>query len=107
MYDTEEFLGYIVKTFISCFLLLICFFILMFVLSGFEPREIYHYEYIDLDNNKGIASSCSYKFKAGKAGGQGSPVCILKDGTTLQVKQYKRIVTDTCVPFEDKECWKV
>ena len=54
-----------------------------------------YYEYIDLDNNKGVAKYCSYKFKeryiilGGGSGGQGSPICELEDGTILQVKQYK------------------
>ncbi|MBR4672061.1 MAG: hypothetical protein IKO78_02525 [Bacilli bacterium] len=50
------------------------------------------YEYIDLDNNKGIAKNCSYSFENAFSGGQGSPVCELEDGTILQVKQYKEVV---------------
>lgn len=71
------------------------------------PREKYHYEYTDLDNNIGIAIECSYKFNEGKSGGQGSPVCELKDGTIKQVKEYKMIYDGSYVPikeiFEEKK----
>lgn len=65
------------------------------------PQNEYHYEYIDLDNNNGIAKECSYKFEGYKKGGQGSPVCILEDGTVKQVKEYKYIYEKTIVPIKD------
>ena len=65
-----------------------------FITLWCNTSEKYYYEYIDLDNNKGIAVDCSYKFVQGKAGGQGSPVCILPEGTVIQVKQYTRIIKE-------------
>ena len=65
--------------------------LLLIIASLYNPNVIYHYEYIDLDNNKGNAKYCSYKFHEGRAGGQGSPVCELEDGTIKQVKEYKYI----------------
>lgn len=65
------------------------------------PTIKYHYEYVDLDNNKGIAKECSYKFKEGRAGGQGSPVCELEDGTVRQVKEYKYIYDGEYKPIDD------
>lgn len=78
--------------------LLVVGFILFVSLFGFiygiiHPIQIY-YEYIDLDNNNGIAEYCSYKFNDAFKGGQGSPICELKDGTILQVKQYKKIESE-------------
>ena len=67
------------------------------------PVDVYHYEYIDLDDNKGIAKECSYEFTEGRAGGQGSPVCVLEDGTVKQVKEYKYVYEKTIVPI--KEYW--
>ena len=65
------------------------------MLDPTTPQAFYilggYYEYIDLDNDKGKARYCSYKFEHIKAGGQGSPVCELYDGTIIQVKQYKYI----------------
>lgn len=88
----------------SAFLVGVAFLLLTTLLVMFDQKEIYHYEYIDLDNNNGTARNCSYKFEGHRKGGQGSPVCTLKDGTVLQVKQYKRVVTGTCVPAKDKNC---
>ncbi len=65
------------------------------------PEEVYHYEYIDLDNVKGTAKDCSYKFKNSNKGGQGSPVCELSDGTVKQVKEYKYIYEKTIVPIKE------
>lgn len=65
------------------------------------PEEVYHYEYIDLDDVKGIAKECSYKFENSKNGGQGSPVCVLEDGTVKQVKEYKYIYEKTIVPIKE------
>ena len=76
-------------------------FIVFFLLLMTIPQPKYHYEYIDLDNNKGIAKECSYKFKEGKAGGQGSPVCTLADGTVKQVKEYKYIYEGEYKPIDE------
>lgn len=65
------------------------------------PQKIYHYEYIDLDNNPGIAVNCSYEFSGYRGGGQGSPVCELEDGTVKQVKEYKYIYDNTIVPIKE------
>lgn len=65
------------------------------------PQEVYHYEYIDLDNIKGVAKECSYKFENSYNGGQGSPVCELSDGTVKQVKEYKYIYEKTIVPIKE------
>ena len=65
------------------------------------PENKYHYEYIDLDNNKGIAKECSYKFEEAYRGGQGSPVCKLEDGTIKQVKEYKYIYDGKVVPIKE------
>lgn len=72
----------------------IAFMIIVFIAVWGDTSEKYYYEYIDLDNNKGIAVDCSYKFVQGKAGGQGSPVCILPEGTVIQVKQYTKIIKE-------------
>ena len=79
-------------------------FMIFAVLVASIPEDRYHYEYIDLDNNKGIAKECSYKFEGYKKGGQGSPVCTLEDGTVKQVKEYKYIYEETVVPL--KEIWE-
>lgn len=71
------------------------------LLFAYIPREKYHYEYIDLDNNKGIAKECSYKFEEIHRGGQGSPVCKLEDGTIKQVKEYKYIYDGKVVPIKE------
>lgn len=81
------------------FLVFICLIILGLIISCF-PQTQYHYEYIDLDNNKGIAKECSYKFEEYKRGGQGSPVCELEDGTIKQVKEYKYIYDGKVVPIK-------
>ena len=74
------------------------------LIDSYTPREIYEYEYVDLDNNTGKAEYCSYKFVGYKKGGQGSPICELSDGTIKQVKQYKKVLVGTCTPAKDKEC---
>ena len=53
-----------------------------------------HYEYIDLDNNKGIAEYCQYGATNNyyRNISIGNMICKLKDGTVLQVKQYREIV---------------
>lgn len=65
------------------------------------PKVKYHYEFIDLDNNSGIAEECSYKFEGYKRGGQGSPVCELEDGTIKQVKEYKYIYDGKYIPIKE------
>lgn len=73
-------------------IILVLFFMLV-VYVGYREDKKYdnYYEYIDLDNNKGRALYCSYKFTGYNKGGQGSPVCELYDGTIIQVKQYKKV----------------
>lgn len=82
------------------FLAFICLIILGLIISCF-PQTQYHYEYIDLDNNKGVAKECSYKFEEIHRGGQGSPVCELEDGTIKQVKKYKYIYDGKVVPIKE------
>lgn len=65
------------------------------------PQNKYHYEYVDLDNNSGIAKKCSYKFTDYTRGGQGSPVCELEDGTIKQVKEYKYIYDGEYIPIKE------
>lgn len=65
------------------------------------PQNKYHYEFIDLDNNSGVAKECSYKFEDYKRGGQGSPVCKLEDGTIKQVKEYKYIYDGKYIPIKE------
>lgn len=77
-------------------------FIMLILLMMCVPQEKYHYEYIDLDNNKGIAEVCSYKFEETRAGGQGSPVCTLYDGTIKQVKEYKKFYDGKIAPIREK-----
>ena len=82
------------------FLGFICLMILGLIISCF-PQTQYHYEYIDLDNNKDVAKECSYEFEGYKRGGQGSPVCELEDGTIKQVKEYKYIYDGKIVPIKE------
>lgn len=82
------------------FLVFICLIILGLIISCF-PQTKYHYEYIDLDNNKGVAKECSYKFKEMRRGGQGNPVCELADGTIKQVKEYKYIYDGEYIPIKE------
>lgn len=79
------------------FIIIILFFILVLSI----PQTEHQYEYIDLDNNKGIAKECSYKFEGYKSGGQGSPVCELTDGTIKQVKEYRCIYEKSIVPIKE------
>lgn len=65
------------------------------------PQNKYHYEYLDLDNNSGVAKECSYKFEKFAKGGQGIPVCELEDGTIKQVKEYKYIFDGTVKPIKE------
>ncbi len=82
------------------FLAFICLIILGLIISCF-PQTKYHYEYIDLDNNKGIAKECSYKFEEMRRGGQGGPVCELANGTIKQVKEYKYIYDGEYIPIKE------
>lgn len=81
------------------------FLILAFAIIYFSEVEIETYEYIDLDNNKGLARECSYKFQGNYSGGQGTPVCVLEDKTVIQVKQYKIIDSRFCKIY-DEECMR-
>lgn len=77
------------------------FFVVIGIIGLSIPQRQYHYEYVDLNNNEGIAKECSYKFKEYKRGGQGSPVCELADGTVKQVKEYKQIYDGTVAPIKE------
>ena len=85
------------KTFIGCFVFVMVFIILVLIV----PREKGHYEYVDLDNNVGIASECSYKFSSIGAGGQGATVCVSYDGTAILVKKYKYVSDGVSTPIKD------
>lgn len=50
-----------------------------------HPKEKY-YEYIDFQDEWGIATKCFYKSNDGQIG---TPICITKDGTVILVKLYK------------------
>ncbi len=66
--------------------------ILLVILSCIIPKiDNKYYEYIDLDNNKGYAKKCKFSDRGTYSGGMGVLVCILDDGTVLQVKQYKEV----------------
>ena len=76
-------------------------FIIFGLLCLCSPQNKYHYEYLDLDNNNGIAKECSYKREEYKSGGQGSTVCELEDGTIKQVKEYKYIYDGKYIPIKE------
>ena len=83
-------------------IILVCIaFIIFGLLCMCFPQNKYHYEYLDLDNNKGIAKDCSYKLEEYKSGGQGSTVCELEDGTIKQVKEYKYIYDGKYIPIKE------
>ena len=67
-------------------------FIMLILLMMCVPQEKY----------KGIAEVCSYKFEETRAGGQGSPVCTLYDGTIKQVKEYKKFYDGKIAPIREK-----
>ena len=48
-----------------------------------------NYTYIDLNNNKGKAIDCDKNF-------QPYLTCELKDGTIIQVKEYKQEIENLC-----------
>lgn len=91
-----DFLKWIGTIILGC----IAFMILGLILMCF-PHNKYHYEFVDLDNNNGVAKECSYKFKEYARGGQGSPVCELENGTIKQVKEYKYIYDGKYVPIKE------
>ena len=99
-YYKEKWYIILLKCLVLMFLSFICLLILGLIISCF-PQTQYHYEYIDLDNNKGVAKECSYKFEEIHRGGQGSPVCELEDGTIKQVKEYKYIYDGKVVPIKE------
>ena len=82
--------------FIGCFIV----FILIFV-GMFSPSIKSYYEYVDFDNNRGIAEQCFYKSRKGLDGGQGSPICRLEDDTIKLVKEYKYIEEKGLSPIEE------
>lgn len=91
-----DFLKWIGTTILGC----IAFVIFALIYMCF-PQNKYHYEYVDLDNNSGVAKECSYEFKDYGRGGQGSPVCKLEDGTIKQVKEYKYIYDGKYIPIKE------
>lgn len=91
-----NFLKLIGKIFLGC----VPFVILILIFMCF-PEIKYHYEFIDLDDNSGVAKECSYKFDGYRRGGQGSPVCELEDGTIKQVKEYKYIYDGEYVQIKE------
>ena len=76
-------------------------FVMVVLINMCSPQNKYHYEFIDLDNNSGVAKECSYKFKTSRSGGQGSPVCELEDGTIKQVKEYKYVYDGEYIPIKE------
>lgn len=101
MFDFEDHFWKIILEFIGTIFLGSIIFIIIVLSIMCIPRSKYHYEYIDLDGNKGIAKECSYKFEEYKSGGQGSPVCELEDGTVKQVKEYKYIYDGKYKPIDE------
>lgn len=101
MFDYEEKWYITILKELGTLLLGIAFFVILGLICMCFPQYKYHYEYVDLDNNKGIARECSYKFEGYKKGGQGSPVCELEDGTIKQVKEYKYIFDGTIRPIKE------
>ena len=73
--------------------------VLIFI-GMFSPSIKSYYEYVDFDNNKGIAERCFYESHSGLGGGQGSPICRLEDGTIKLVKEYKYVEEKDLSPIE-------
>lgn len=96
-----KWLGLIFSAFILIYICIIILGIIIGIIIDCFPETQYHYEYIDLDNNKGVAKECSYKFEEERSGGQGNPVCELEDGTVKQVKEYKYIYDGKAVPIKE------
>ena len=63
--------------------LFIIYVIFSFILVLKQPKYKQYYEYVDLDNNIGIASECSSY--------SGNLVCKLEDGTIKLVKECKLV----------------
>ena len=55
-----------------------CFVLIVFIVCIIRI-EVSSYEYVDLDDNKGLAKKCFFETYRYHAGGQGSPVCILEE----------------------------
>lgn len=91
-----DFLKWIGTIILGCIVFVI--FVLIYMCF---PQNKYHYEFVDLDNNSGVAKECSYKFDDYKRGGQGSPVCELEDGTIKQVKEYKYVYDGEYIPIKE------
>lgn len=85
--------GGMIISFIAFFLAISLLIVGVIATAIHDINYISYYEYIDLDNNIGIAEDCSYKFQNRFSGGQGNPVCVLEDGTVIVVKQYKHVET--------------
>ena len=82
----------IVLTFIALFIFCVYWGIKAFVyVVTYQPNQIKKYEYIDLDNNTGIANECYTALSY--------PHCYIDNGTVIAVKQHKEI----WVPNPDKE----
>ena len=67
------------------FIVIIISLIIYSVLFGTKTE----YEYLDFDNNRGIAEYCDNSDIRAFSGGKGVLSCNLKDGTVIMVKQYK------------------
>lgn len=63
--------------------LFIIYVIFSFILVLKQPKYKQYYEYVDLDNNTGVASECSSY--------SGNLVCKLEDGTIKLVKECKLV----------------
>lgn len=72
----------------------VCLIYLFFAISNelenyFKCIGDNNYTYIDLNNNKGKAIDCDKNF-------QPYLTCELKDGTIIQVKEYKKEIEHLC-----------
>lgn len=63
--------------------LFIIYVIFSFILVLKQPKYRQYYEYVDFDNNTGVASECSYS--------NGNLICKLEDGTIKLVKECKLV----------------
>ncbi len=73
-----------VKIFKFLFLTIIILLVINIIFYSFKTKTIYNY--VDWNDNEGIAKECSYDSR----GGQGAMVCVLEDNTVIQVKEYKK-----------------
>lgn len=101
MFNYEEKWYITILKWLGTLFLGIVFFIIFGLFCMCFPQAKYHYEFIDLDNDSGIAKECSYRFEDIARGGQGSPVCELEDGTIKQVKEYKYIYDGKYIPIKE------